>query len=79
MKIWIVSINDEAERIKMRAFVDKEVAVAEMKDIQQTLAKQMRYTTVILEEVDDLLVVAFYSDEDGRMGEKAVMTELPVE
>jgi len=78
MKIWIISLNDEGERVQMRAYTKKEDAVATMETIQHDLSQQMRHTDVVLEKVEDLLVVAFYSEEEGRIGEKAVMTEFEI-
>jgi hypothetical protein len=78
MKVWIISLKNIGSRVLMRAYGTRDAAVAEMQKIKQQMERQMRYTEVMLEEVDGLLVLALYSEEDGRIGEQAVMTELPV-
>ena len=45
---------------------------------KEQMERQLHCTEVMLEEVDGQLVLALYNDEDGRIGEKAVMTELRV-
>ena len=78
MKVWVITLKNTGLRVAMRAYGTKEAAVAEMEDIKQQMERQLHYTEVMLEEVDGLLVLALYGDEDGRIGEHAVMTELPV-
>lgn len=78
MKVWIISLKNIGSRVAMRAYGTRAAAVAEMEEIKQQMERQMRYTDVLLEEVDGLIVLALYSDEDGRIGEKAIMAELPV-
>lgn len=79
MKVWVVIISESTEKRKrMRGFLKKEDAVAEMRNIYETLERQLRHTVVLLEEVDDLLVVAFYDEAGMDRYEKAVMVELNV-
>lgn len=78
MKIWIISIADVGGRIKLRAFAKKEDAVAEMEEIRETIDRQSRHSFAVLENMDDLLVVASYGDDQTCRDEEAVMTELNV-
>lgn len=78
MKIWIVSLAGDDSRVLMKAFATKEDAVAEMQALKQHMEKQLRYTVVILEEVDDLLILAYYDESGMERYEKAVMSELTI-
>ena len=79
MKICIISLfDDESERVKLKAYAKREDAIAEMEDIAETFDRRLRHTIVHLEKVDDLLVVAFYGEDESIRCEKAVMTEIDV-
>ena len=78
MKIWIISVAGVGERIKLKGFPRKEDAVAEMEEIREFIDSRSRHSFAVLEHVDDLLVVASYSDDQSIRHEEAVMTELDV-
>jgi hypothetical protein len=78
MKVWVINLKNTGSRVAMRAYGTRAAAVKEMESIKEQMERQLHYTEVMLEEVDGLLVLALYGDEDGRIGENAVMTELRV-
>ena len=77
MKVWVITLQNIGSRTLMRAYGTKEAAVAEMEAIKEQMERQMRYTSVLLEEVEGLLILSFY-DDGIKLCEQAVMTELPV-
>ncbi len=85
MKVWIIILKGGDERQKLRAYSKREDAVAEMESLQKHRDQRMRYTDVVLEEVDELLVMSLYGTEENHDGEiviryeEAVMTELEVD
>jgi hypothetical protein len=78
MKVWIISLKGENNRIKLRAYAQKDDAIAEMGEICETLNRQLHHTDVQLERVGNLLIVTFYDEDETNRYEKAVMTELDV-
>ena len=78
MKLWIISVAGSGERILLKGFSKKEDAVAEMEEICEFIDSRSRHSFAILEHVDDLLVIASYSDDQSIRHEKAVMTEINV-
>ena len=78
MKIWVISIAGIDERIKLIAFSRKEDAAAEMEEIREFIDSRSRHSFAVLEHVDDLLVVASYSDDQSIRDEEDVMTEIDV-
>jgi hypothetical protein len=78
MKIWSISVAGAGKRIKLKAFANKQDAVAEMEEIRDFIDRRSRHSFSILEHVDDLLVVTSYSDDQSIRHEDAVMTEVSV-
>ena len=78
MKLWIISVAGSGERILLKGFSRKEDAVAEMEEIREFIDRRSRHRFAVLEHVDDLLVVASYSDDQSIRHEEAVMTEINV-
>ena len=76
MKIWVISIAGMDERIKLVAFSRKEDAVAEMEEIREFIDSRSRHSFATLQHVEDLLVVASFSDDQSIRYEEAVMTEI---